>query len=105
MAALFNNRRRLLGVVYWASTATVASFKSRARINPAPYRVAGTYGTPDSIFVVETIGGDLEMEYRMTFVVQLYVLLDVYIDFTNPFASLGRSLKAFVAEEETVLYT
>ncbi|SJL14663.1 uncharacterized protein ARMOST_18128 [Armillaria ostoyae] len=73
MAALFNNRRRLLGVVYWATTGTVASFKSRASIHPAPYRVDGTNGAPDSIFVVETIGADLEMEYTMTFVVQLTV--------------------------------
>ncbi|SJL17554.1 uncharacterized protein ARMOST_21106 [Armillaria ostoyae] len=73
MAALFTNHRRLLGVVYWAQVGTIAAFKSIASVHPAPYRVAGTFGAPDSIFVLDTIAGGVQMEYTMNFVVQLTV--------------------------------
>ncbi|SJL18399.1 uncharacterized protein ARMOST_21987 [Armillaria ostoyae] len=73
MAALFTNRRHLLGVVYWAQVGTIAAFKSIASVHPAPYRVAGTFGALDSIFVLNTITGGVQMEYTMNFVVQLTV--------------------------------
>ncbi|KAK0442626.1 hypothetical protein EV421DRAFT_1736139 [Armillaria borealis] len=70
IAALFSNKCRLLGVVSWATTGTVANFKARASLHPAPYRAVGTNGLPDSIFVHDTFV-DSVVEYTIDFVVQL----------------------------------
>ncbi len=82
IAALFNTERRLLGVVQWATTGTVANFKARATLNPAPYRVVAANGLPDSIFIHDPFV-DRMMEYTIEFVVQVYVLRLVYISSTN----------------------
>ncbi|PBK66575.1 hypothetical protein ARMSODRAFT_977483 [Armillaria solidipes] len=70
IAALFSNERCLLGVMSWATTGTVANFKARASLHPAPYRALGTNGLPDSIFVHDTFV-DSVVEYTIDFVVQL----------------------------------
>ncbi|KAK0219125.1 hypothetical protein IW262DRAFT_1298210 [Armillaria fumosa] len=51
VVALFSTKRRLLGVVSWATMGTVMTFKACMSLHPAPYRVAGTNGSPNSIFV------------------------------------------------------
>ncbi|KAK0499189.1 hypothetical protein EDD18DRAFT_1350612 [Armillaria luteobubalina] len=73
VTALFSVEQRLLGVVSWATTGTVATFKTRAiLLHPAPYRVAGTNGTPDSLFVHDLFM-NTEIALPMGFVVQLLV--------------------------------
>ncbi|KAK0477483.1 hypothetical protein EDD18DRAFT_1114701 [Armillaria luteobubalina] len=71
VAALFSPQRRLLGVISWATTGTVTTFKTHASLlHPAPYRVVGTNGLPDSLFIHDPFM-DAEMSLPMGFVVQL----------------------------------
>ncbi|KAK0489978.1 hypothetical protein EDD18DRAFT_1109849 [Armillaria luteobubalina] len=71
VAALFSIERRLLGVVSWATTGTVATFKTcMTLLHPAPYQVTGTNGTPDSLFVHDPFM-NTEIALPMGLVVQL----------------------------------
>ncbi|SJL14184.1 uncharacterized protein ARMOST_17639 [Armillaria ostoyae] len=72
IAALFSNEHRLLGVVTWATTGTVANFKPRVSLHPVPYRALGANGLPDSIFIHDTFV-DSVVEWTIDFVVQLSV--------------------------------
>ncbi|KAK0490163.1 hypothetical protein EDD18DRAFT_1416824 [Armillaria luteobubalina] len=51
VAALFSPQRHLLGVVSWATTGTVMTFKTRASLHLAPYHVIGINGAMDSLVV------------------------------------------------------
>ncbi|KAK0490173.1 hypothetical protein EDD18DRAFT_1109721 [Armillaria luteobubalina] len=71
VAALFSPQRHLLGVVSWATMGTVMTFKARVSLlHPTPYRVVGTNGLPDSLFIHDPFM-DAEMSLPMGFVVQL----------------------------------
>ncbi|KAK0477476.1 hypothetical protein EDD18DRAFT_1114694 [Armillaria luteobubalina] len=73
VAALFSPQRRLLGVVSWATTGTVATFKTHASLlHPAPYRVVGINGATDSLIVHDPFM-DAAIDLPMGFIVQLSV--------------------------------
>ncbi|KAK0464871.1 hypothetical protein IW261DRAFT_1423690 [Armillaria novae-zelandiae] len=72
VAALFSVEQHLLGVVSWATTGTVATFTGHASLHPTPYRVVGTNGSPNSIFIHDPFM-DAVVESIMGFVVQLSV--------------------------------
>ncbi|KAK0496683.1 hypothetical protein EDD18DRAFT_1105043 [Armillaria luteobubalina] len=89
VAALFSTERRLLGVVSWATTGTVATFKTRASLHLAPYRVVGINGATDSLVVHDPFM-DAAIELPIGFVVQLYVWR-LAVGNSTDMCSIGRS--------------